>query len=93
MGKFKSAEERLIAVNCTIRKTDLELAEIMGSRTVDGKTVVNTSLGFRQVFGAVRRFGEALQVLEKVRANPRQARKLVDAFLGPLDAIEASTDS
>lgn len=93
MGKFKNEEDRLIAVNCTIRKSDLELAEIMGSKVVDGKTVTNTSFGFRQVFGAVRRFGEALQVLEQVRANPRQARKLVDGFLGPIEATEASSDS
>jgi len=93
MGKFKDEKDRLIAVNCTISKSDLELAEMMGSRLVDGKTVVNTSLGLRQVFDAVRRFGLALQVLEKIRANPRQARKLVDAFLGPIEATGASSDS
>lgn len=93
MGKFKSEKDRLIAVNCTISKSDLELAEMMGSKLVDGKTVVNTSLGLRQVFEAVRKFGEALKVLESIRANPRQARKLADAFLGPIEISEASSDS
>jgi hypothetical protein len=93
MGKFKNEQDRLIAVNCTISKSDLELAEMMGRRVVDGKTTVNTSLGLRQVFEAVRKFGLALQVLENIRANPRQSRKLVDAFLGPVDIKEASSDS
>lgn len=93
MGKFKAEKDRLIAVNCTISKSDLELAEMMGSRLVNGETVVNTSLGLRQVFDAVRQFGIALQILEKIRANPRQARKLVDAFLGPVETTVAGNDS
>lgn len=79
--------ERLVAVNCTIRPEDLELATMMGATVVKGEPTTNTSLGFREVFNAVRKFGDALIIMRQIQKNPRQAKKLVDGFLG------ADTDS
>lgn len=80
MGVSKSPEDLLVAVNCTIKQDDLLLAENLGKTVVKGREVVNTSLGFRNVFDAVRSMGEAVIVLQRIKANPKNTKKLVEEF-------------
>lgn len=78
MGKRK--EQRLRAVNCTVSEEDLEYANSLGVSVVKGREVVNTSLGFREVFKAVRHLDKALQTLYRIQANPDRAAEIVNQF-------------
>lgn len=80
MGLTKAPDDLLVAVNCTIKQDDLKLAEDLGTTVVRGRQVVNTSLGFRNAFNALRNMGEAVVVLRKIRDNPKQTKKLVEEF-------------
>lgn len=80
MGLTKAPDDLLVAVNCTIKQDDLKLAEDLGTTVVKGRQVVNTSLGFRNAFNALRSMGEAVVVLRKIRDNPKQTKKLVEEF-------------
>ena len=91
MGQTKAPEKLLVAVNCTITQPDLELAETLGKTTVKGREVVNTSLGFRNAFDALRNMGEAVVVLQKIQQNPKLAKKLVEDYFSRNPW--ASTDS
>lgn len=91
MGLTKAPDDLLVAVNCTIKQDDLKLAEELGTNLVKGKKVVNTSLGFRNAFNALRSMGQAVVVLGKIKANPKQAKRLVEEFF--TENPWASTDS
>lgn len=80
MGLTKDPDELLVAVNCTIKKDDLKMAEKLGTTVVKGREVVNTSLGFRNAFNALRSMGSAVVILSRIRENPKQAKKLVEEF-------------
>lgn len=80
MGVTKAPDKVLVAVNCTIKQDDLQMAETLGTTVVKGKEVVNTSLGFRNAFNALRSMGSAVVTLRKIRNNPKQTKKLVDQF-------------
>ena len=78
MGKRK--DQRLRAVNCTVSEDYLEYANALGVTNVKGREVVNTSLGFREVFRAVRHLDAALQTLYRIQANPDRAAEIVNQF-------------
>lgn len=81
MGLTKPDEKKFEAINCTLPKDDVRLAKELG-RIVkpDGRTVINTSLGFRKVFETVRIVGVAVGILEEIRDNPEKAKELTESF-------------
>lgn len=91
MGVTKAPDKVLVAVNCTIKQDDLQMAETLGTTVVKGKEVVNTSLGFRNAFNALRSMGSAVVTLRQIRNNPKQTKKLVDQFF--TENPWASTDN
>lgn len=80
MGLTKHPDDLLVAVNCTIKKADLELAETLGTNVVKGREVVNTSLGFRNAFDRLRGMGAAVITLNQIRKNPKQTKKLIEDY-------------
>jgi len=93
MGLTKPEEQKFEAINCTLPKADVQLAKELGTVTkADGRTVINTSLGFRKVFETVRIVGVAISVLEQIRQNPSNAQKLAESFFATYYG-SAKTDS
>jgi hypothetical protein len=92
MGLSKPEEQKFEAINCTLPKDDVKLAKELGTIVKpDGRTVINTSLGFRKVFETVRIVGVAISVLEQIRQNPNNAQKLAESFF--VKYYKAKTDS
>jgi hypothetical protein len=93
MGLTKPPEDRFEAINCTLPKEDVELAKELGTVVKpDGRTVINTSLGFRRVFETVRIVGIVLSILQQIQENPEKAKELADSFFATYYGT-ATTDS
>lgn len=81
MGVRKDPRQKVVAINCTLRKQDLEAAAELGKYiNANGEIEINISRGIRQAFVCVRIFAGALAALAEIKSHPKKAEEIVERY-------------